>query len=231
LSETRRERLRESTREEIKAIARRHMAEQGTAAMSLRAIARDMGMTAPALYRYYIDRDALITALILDAFNALADALVAADATRARGDYTGRMMAVLVAYREWALTHPTDFQLIYGNPIPGYEAPREVTVPAVVRGFSVVLTILKEASTAGQVDVARQQRLPPPIEHFLIESIQRDGYAVSPWLLYVAVVGWTRIYGIILLELFNHLQPVIGDIELFYQFEAENLFRQMGLKG
>jgi AcrR family transcriptional regulator len=125
-----RESQRQDTREEIKAFARQQMAAEGTAALSLRAIARDMEMTAPALYRYFPSREDLITALIVDAFNALADALEAADAAPTQQDYGSRLRAVLMAYRGWALEHPTDFQLIYGNPIPGYSAPRELTVPA-----------------------------------------------------------------------------------------------------
>ncbi|MBZ0286445.1 MAG: WHG domain-containing protein, partial [Anaerolineae bacterium] len=127
------------TQAAIKAIARRHMAEQGTAAVGLRAIARDLDMTAPALYRYFPSLDDLITALIVDAYNANADAMAEADAAQPPTDYLARLLAALNAYRDWALAHPVDFQLIYGNPIPGYHAPAEITIPAARRNFAVMV--------------------------------------------------------------------------------------------
>ena len=135
MAQTRREKQHISTQEEIKQVARRLMAEQGTAALSSRMIAREMGLTAPALYHYFASRDELITALIVDAFNALADALEEARDEAATGSAREQLVQTLLTYRRWALEHPIDFQLIYGNPIPGYEAPRELTVPAAERGF------------------------------------------------------------------------------------------------
>src|SRR5689334_18627833 len=117
----RRERFRDNVREQICEVARKQMADSGTAAVSLRAIARELKLTAPALYRYFASRDELITALILDAFNSLADTLAATAQAAAPDNPWNQMTAVLIAYRAWALAHPTDFQLIYGNPIPGYE--------------------------------------------------------------------------------------------------------------
>src|SRR3954454_14822783 len=139
---TRREQQYAATSAEIKDIARRLMAEHGTAGLSIREVAREMRMTAPALYHYFANRDALITALILDAFNALADALEQARADAATYTPVQQLKAVLIGYRAWALAHPIDFQLIYGNPIPGYEARREVTVPAVARGFQVIIELM-----------------------------------------------------------------------------------------
>src|SRR3954454_14022131 len=99
---TRRERLQEATREEIKAVARKQMAERGAAALSLRAIAGEMGLTAPALYRYFGSRDDLITALIIDAFDALGATLAAMRAAQPPHDYAGQFVAMLAAYRTWA---------------------------------------------------------------------------------------------------------------------------------
>src|SRR5262245_85809 len=120
---TRREKQYAATSAEIKDTARRLMAEHGTAGVSIRAIARAMGLSAPSLYHYFPNRDELITALISDAFNALADELEQVR-DRTAGTAAERLMAVVLAYRSWALAHPLDFQLIYGNPIPGYVAPR-----------------------------------------------------------------------------------------------------------
>ena len=116
---SRRDRMRDLTIAEIKATARQQMAESGTAGVSLSAIARAMELSAPALYRYFASRDDLVTALIVDAFNDLADDDPGGRSRLWRPAYADRLLACL-AYREWAIAHPVDFQLIYGNPIPGY---------------------------------------------------------------------------------------------------------------
>src|SRR5689334_23821717 len=116
--QNKRQEQRDATIEAIKNAARAQMAAEGTASLSLRAIARLLDVTAPALYRYFADRDDLITDLIVEAFNNLADAMEAAEAEVARDDYGGRLITALMAYRRWAMEHRTDFQLIYGNPIP-----------------------------------------------------------------------------------------------------------------
>src|SRR5690348_12056939 len=114
MTQTRAERLREATITEIKAIAHQQMADQGQAALSLGAIARTMGLTTPALYRYFANRDALITALIVEAYQELATALEQADAAAPTDDYTARFRSMAFAYREWAIAHPHDYALIYG---------------------------------------------------------------------------------------------------------------------
>jgi AcrR family transcriptional regulator len=227
---TRRERIRGEIRDEIKAIARQQMAEQGTASLSLTAIARRMELTPPALYRYYPDRDALVTALIVDAFDALAVALADAAASQPIDQYAARLESVLLAYRSWALANPFDFQLIYGNPIPGYHAPVELTVPAVQRGASVIMGVLQAAYTAGAMHLPEE--LPAIAESVELRASPESGMhnqAISPLITYVCMTGWAHIHGIIMLELFNHLQPTIGNIDAFYRHEICSLIQHMGL--
>ncbi len=221
---------RVTTLEAIRTIARRHMAEGGTATLSLRAIARDLGMTAPALYRYYPSRDDLITALILDAFNALADALIAADAAQPRAAWGGRLRAMMRAYRAWALAYPVDFQLIYGNPIPGYEAPREVTVPAAVRTWTAIINALIEAYAAGALrPPIAFLHLPPTVDRWMREFAARDGYPVPPEVFAVAVHGWSLMHGMVVLEMNGHTPPVIGDADAFFTHQIDALIRSMNL--
>lgn len=230
MTTSRRERLRESTREEIKSIARKHMQEQGTAAISLRAIARDMGLTVMALYRYFPSRDDLLTALILDTFNALADAMEQADYTQSRDAHANRIWAVMLAYRDWAIAHPVDFQLIYGNPVPEYHAPEEVTVAAARRGFDVVLKILGDALVAGQLVIpTTYHHLPPHVNQHMTQMIEAASYNVSLPIVYIGVVGWARMHGMIMLELFNHTPPVVGNPAEFYRFEIHHLLNSIGL--
>ncbi len=213
--------------EAIKAAARAQMRVEGTAALSLRAIARALDVTAPALYSYFPNRDALITALVLDGFNALAAALEAADAAMPREDYRGRLAAVYRAYRDCALCNPIDFQLIYGNPIPGYEAPQELTVPAVVRGFRVIGAILVEAQLAGACTPAFGE-LPATIEHTLAALGAEQHVPAEPRALYGLFVGWTRLHGIVILELHGHLGPSVGSSEQFFEHELDRLLKDLG---
>src|ERR1700710_1427592 len=125
-----RARVRAGLVEEIKGIARRHVAEQGASALSLRAVAREVGMVSSAIYRYFPSRDDLLTALIVDAFDAVGRAAEDADATCAEDDVRGRWLAVAIAVRRWALTNPHEYALVYGSPVPGYAAPTDTVDPA-----------------------------------------------------------------------------------------------------
>lgn len=226
----RNENIFEETKERIKAVARRHMAEQGTAAVGLRAIARDLDMTAPALYRYFPSLDDLITALIVDGFNSNADALAEAESQYPHDAYAARLFAALIAYRDWAFAHPIDFQLIYGNPIPGYEAPGEITIPAATRIFLVIGAILDAAYTAGVLKpLPAYHALPPFIDTHIAQLIVELNYPTQPVVVYVTTVGWTRIHGMVWLEMFGHTPPVVGDPAEFYRFEVLELMRSMGL--
>jgi AcrR family transcriptional regulator len=188
-----------------------------------------MDVTAPAIYRYFPSLDDLITELIIENFNALADAMAAGAGSCAADDYSGRLMGMLMAYRQWALDHKVDFQLIYGNPIPGYVAPAERTVPAARRGFDVVVAILADAIAAGKlVPPPEYEHLPENIAAQLAGVMEHEGYDVPLVVLYLATVGWTRIHGIVMLELFDDIQPVVGDTEAFYHFEMGMLMKQLG---
>lgn len=221
----------EAMRSQIMDSARKQMAEHGTAGLGLRAIAREMDVTAPAIYRYFPSMDDLITELIIENFHALAAAMADGANSAPKTDYSGRLMGMLLGYRRWALDNPIDFQLIYGNPIPGYVAPAERTMPAARRGFDVVVEILNDALAAGAiVPPPEYEALPGAIAAQLSGVIAHEGYDAPVIVLYLATVGWTRIHGIVMLELFDDIQPVVGDTEAFYQFEMHMLLKQLGYK-
>lgn len=227
--------LKAATCEEIKMTARLIMGREGTANISMRAIGRSMQITAPALYHYYPSREALITDLILDAFTALGDALELARDNIADQSPVEQLMTVLLAYRRWVLVHPIDFQLIYGNPIPGYQAPAEMTVPAATRSFIIIAGLIARAISASphipQPEYSRvPEKLVPYIQE-LASQIAGTGVCFPELALYLTLVGWPRIHGIIMLELFHHIQPVAGDVDLFYQIQLEDMLRSMGLLG
>ena len=125
---SRRERRHEQTRQEIKQIARQQMAQQGTAAsLSLRGIAAEMGMSAPSLYNYYTNRDDLVTDLLIDSYTHQAETLEQASASCQAKETIACLLETVLAYRQWAVEHPTEFALIAGNPIPGYVHPFQGT--------------------------------------------------------------------------------------------------------
>jgi AcrR family transcriptional regulator len=115
---TARERARTEITQEILDAARGYLATDGAPALSLRAIARDLGMASSALYRYFDSRDALLTRLIIDAYDSLGAAAEASESVVDRADLTGRLTAICHAVRAWALAHPNEYTLIYGSPVP-----------------------------------------------------------------------------------------------------------------
>jgi AcrR family transcriptional regulator len=231
MTRSRREKILDITREEIKSTARRLMAEKGTAGLSVRAIARQMEMTAPALYHYFAGLNDLITALIEDAFTQLADTVEAASRNPTLTTSAERVTAVATAYRDWALSHPIDFQLLYGNPIPEYSQPTGVTYPPARRSFLVTAGIFTAAIENGEIHLPVEYRnLPPPLEKSLLDLTQVDGHDLPLSALYLAAAAWAKIHGHIMLELFNLIQPVIANVDEFFHYEVQNFIRNVGLK-
>ena len=147
---------------EITDIARARLAAEGAAALSLRAVARDMGMVSSAVYRYFSSRDELLTALIIDGYNAIGEAVENADAACRRGDYSGRWLAACRAARGWAIAHPHEYALIYGSPVPGYQAPADTIGPA-ARSAVVFGRLVSDAHAAGQLTPLRLPGHPVPL--------------------------------------------------------------------
>ena len=145
---TARERARAEITGEILSTARQHLARDGAAALSLRAIARDLGMVSSAVYRYVPNRDALLTMLIIDAYDTVGAQVEQAAAACPRADYLGRFLATCRALRAWALANPHEYALIYGSPVPGYAAPADTIAPA-TRVPIVLLSILFDQTADG----------------------------------------------------------------------------------
>src|SRR5215831_16562943 len=143
-SQTARERARAELTREIKEEARRQLAEVGGNGLSLRAVARELGMVSSALYRYYPSRDDLLTALIIDAYNAIGAAAEAGvGAARAGAPARETWAAACRAIRAWAVANPHEYALIYGSPVPGYRAPPD-TVPPATRSVAVLAGLLRD---------------------------------------------------------------------------------------
>ena len=149
------------------ATARAHAAREGAAALSLRAVARDLGMTSSAIYRYVASREELITLLVLDSYGSVAHVWETADrsAAAAGADAGGRWLAVCRAFRRWALENLHEYALIYGSPIPGYHAPAE-TIPVAIRMWRVTIGIMDTAISSGA--------LRPPANPFDVRGLVSD---------------------------------------------------------
>jgi len=209
----------------IKETAWGQIARSGAASLSLRAIARELGITAPAIYNYFPDRDALVTALIIDAFTSFGDwQIEARDAVPAE-NLSKRMMAIGLAYRDWALAYPQRYQLIFGTPIPGYEAPREKVMPSAARSLSALAHVIENLRLAGKLNAPGFPQVNE--EHkFTFEVWKQYGGDVDALSLSVAVLIWARVHGIVSLEIGGNLPPFGPDGDGLYRYEMEALKRQ-----
>lgn len=222
-----RARVRAEMIEEIKAIARRQLDTDG-ANLSLRAVARDLGMVSSAIYRYFPSRDELLTALILDAYNDLGAAVEAADAAVPRDDLVGRWIDVCHAVRDWALGRPPEYALIYGSPVPGYRAPGD-TVAAATRAVTVLGGILQDAATSDTLAPCDDPPLPAPLD----AEVARIGAALCPAVPLPVVSrglgAWMQLFGMVSFELFGQLNNTIDDRRTFFDRQLRAQARYVGI--
>jgi AcrR family transcriptional regulator len=226
---SRRDRQRQATVAEIKALARQQLAEAGPGALSLRAIAREMGMASSALYRYFASYDELIGALCVDAYNSVADALTAACDAQPADDPSRQWWAIGHAYRRWALANPADFALIFGTPVPGYEAPPDVTSPAAGRFTAVPAAAYAAAVDAGAADPDRTQ-VPRTIEtgELLADLLGDRAAAYSPRYAAILMNAWASLRGYLMAEIFGRLRQLIGDADQLFRAHLRTVMLGMG---
>ncbi|MEO9324593.1 TetR/AcrR family transcriptional regulator [Nocardioides sp. C4-1] len=204
------------------------LAEIGPAALSVRAIARDLGMASSAVYRYFPSRDALLTALIVEAYDDLGEAIEAADAAvRRRSDLRGRLRAMAQALRTWAIEHPHQYALTYGSPVPGYAAPTDTVVPATRSAFAL-LRLFSDAQRAGRrplgperVFAAEKAALSPVMAY--VDPPLSPAYAVR------GVAVWSALFGHVSLELFGHMHNGVLDYETHFATLVDLYANDLGL--
>lgn len=224
---TRRDRLRMATISEIKALARRLLVTGGPQAISLRAIAREMGMTAPAIYRYFPSLEALVTELTSDLHGELHKAVEQArDA--AGGDPVRQLTAMARAFRRWSLAHPAEFALIFGAPLPTVSADdscADADHPAARFGALFAESLLR---------LWRQEPWPTPPAELIRERL---GHVLDPlWRIhadlpievaYTLLSGWARLYGLVAQEVYDHLRWAVNDAEALFEQEINQLVGQL----
>ena len=232
-SRTARERARAELTSEITQAARRQLADVGAQQLSVRAVARELGMVSSALYRYFPSRDELLTALIVEAYEALAERARAAEAAVPRRDLRGRWRAVCRATRVWAVEHPHEYALVYGSPVPGYRAP-EATIEPASRVPLLLLGVLRDAQAGGTAaptpaPTAVAGTVPPQLRAQLSALAATAAPELPPDVLARALIAWTQLFGMISFELFGHLVGSVDPSEPFFDYAVEQSADLLGL--
>jgi AcrR family transcriptional regulator len=208
--------------------ARSQLGEVGPAALSVRQLARDLEMASSAVYRYFPSRDALLTALLIRAFDDLGQAVEDGDRTADRDDLRSRWTGLAHGLRSWAVAHPHEYALTYGSPIPGYAAPQD-TIASATRVSRALLTLLLDAQDAGRSPAAptlrpTEQELASiaPARTFVGAELD-ERYAIR------GLMAWATLFGNISLELFGHLFKGVLDYDTHYTTLVEQLADDLGL--
>lgn len=210
----------------ILAVAWKQMSELGASSLTLRGIARELRITAPAIYNYFASRDELVTALIIEAYQEFGDAQLASIADLPAGDFSARLRATGAAYRQWAITHPQRYQLIFGTPIPGYHAPIDRVMPVAARSLTALVGVLESARLAGVLIPEGEPRLDDALRQQL--GAWRQMHPVGDvYVLYLALVIWSRVHGLVMIEISNQYPPFLEDPAQIYRRELELLIQQV----
>jgi AcrR family transcriptional regulator len=223
-----RERAREELTHEIKEEARRQLAVEGSQKLSLRAVARALGMASSALYRYFPSRDDLLTALIIDAYDALGETVERAVAdVRPQADTRARWFAVCVTVRAWARAHPHEYALLYGTPVPGYSAPQQTVAPA-ARVPLLLVGLLQD--TVGRFEIPAPVR---PLRGAVAEQMAGLAADVAPGLppalLARGLSAWAQLFGLVSFELFGHFVGSADPADAFFAHTVEEMADFLGL--
>jgi AcrR family transcriptional regulator len=233
-SGSRRERLRAATLDEIKQAARRLLVEGGAAAISLRAIAREMGLTAAALYRYFPNLEALAASLCADLYDECTAHLERARDACPPDDVTGQMYAVCREFRRWSIDHPAEFGLMFGSPLPGLDMPEHdpnVEPHAAGGRFAAVFAaVFARIWFQSPFPVPEREELGPSLCHQLDAYLTQLGAPLPVGAAQVFLSCWIRLYGIVCMEVFGHLHFALSDPEPMFEAELAAGARQLGLE-
>lgn len=182
-------------------LGRRQLVDRGAAGLSVRAIARELGVVSSAVYRYVSSRDELLTLLLIDAYSDLADAVDRARETVAEA-WSDDVIAIARAARRWAVTHPAQWALLYGSPVPGYHAPAERTVPAGTRVVGAIFDAVAAGIATGDIRLTNDLAPQPMSSDF--ERIRHEfGFPGDDQVIAKCFLLWAGVLGAISLEVFG----------------------------
>ncbi|HET6289450.1 MAG TPA: TetR/AcrR family transcriptional regulator [Amycolatopsis sp.] len=223
-TQTARERARAELTREIKDEARRQLAEVGALGLSLRAVARELGMVSSALYRYFPSREQLLTALIVDAYNAVGEAAEAADDPEKSSP--ARWESIWHAVRAWAKAHPHEYALIYGSPIPGYQAPQDTVAPAGRVVFALV-AVLRDANLRVETEVGE---MPVELLRQLDAVTEILKINLAPETASRLIMAWTQLFGMLNFELFGQYVGSVDPSDAFFTHGVRQMAEFTGIK-
>ncbi len=225
-----RARAHAEVRAAILTTASAHVAADGAAALSLRAVARDLDMVSSALYRYFAGRDELLTALIIDAYDSLgAHAEAAVDATVDDAP-AARWVDAAMAIRSWAIGRPHEYALLYGTPVPGYAAPDDTVAPG-TRVSRALIRIVRDAARDGRLDdpASTTTVSAPTSESFVLLRTEIDLPTVSDATILAILLAWTQLFGLLTFELFGQTRNFVHDDERLFRDATATMARHLGL--
>lgn len=214
----------------IKQAARRQIATQGAAGLSVRAVARDVGMVSSAVYRYFPSRDELLTALLVDAYDDLGAAVEHAAADLATAAVRVRWRAVCAAIRRWAAARPHEYGLLFGSPVPGYRAPQDTVAPA-ARVPAALLRVVRDGWVAGRVETGAGEALTGTLTDQLSLIAQLLAPELPPAVVLRVAVAWTQLFGMITFELFGQLVGSLDPADEFFRTAVDTMADLIGLAG
>jgi AcrR family transcriptional regulator len=229
---SRRERLRAATVDEIKQAARKLLVTEGPAAVSLRAIARDMGMTAAALYRYFPSLEALFGGLCTDYFDEVRQHLEAVRDAMDPSDPAAQLYEVCREFRRWSVGHPAEFALMFGSPLPGMEqaASGDPKHAAGVRFANVFGQLFAAVWQSRGFAVPAEEEIPAELRAQLEEYLAQTGVPIPIGAAQLFLSCWIRLYGLVALEVFGHLHFALSDAEPMFETELASLAKELGIE-
>jgi len=234
---SRRDRVRAATTEEIKLTARRILVEDGPDAVSLRAIAREMGMTAPALYRYFGSHEELIKHVVADIFTGLTsdlNAAIAVAGAETGGDLTAKVLAACREFRRWSLNHPREFGMLFGTPLPGVDVEQDEIIAECGGKFgNTFFVLILELWRKHPFPVTPDEEIPPGLRDQLERYRAGLGELAADLpqgLLLTFLRCWVRLYGIVSLEVFGHLGFALDDAEPLFELMLAETAPLLGLE-
>jgi AcrR family transcriptional regulator len=231
---SRRDRVRAETTEEIKQTARRILVEQGPEAVTLRAIARDMGVTAPALYRYFESYEELVRRIVGDIFGELAEEIhtaIEAAGAASGDDMAVKMAAACQGFRQWALAHKAEFALLFGTPLPGINVEDDDFCEECARRFAgTFYELFLELWRKNPFPVPSPEEIDPGLRKQLVRYRDGIGAEVPLGALLVFLRCWVRLYGIVSMEVFGHLGFALDDPAPIFEITLAELASLLGLR-
>ena len=221
-----RARARAEVRAAILAAASKRVAEEGANDLSLRAVARDVGLVSSAVYRYFASRDELLTALIIAAYDSLGDHVEAHVESTTGRPARDRWVDAATAIRSWALAHPNDYALLYGTPIRGYAAPDDTVAP----GTRVSRALVRIVREADHLDPVTEHPIAPSLSASFTALRAELDLDVDDTTTLAIVTAWSQLFGLLTFELFGQTRNLVSDDEALFRAVATAMAASIGLR-